>query len=331
DPPLVFEKALVGRDRLPGDIKVVTANGRMATPAGLPLSQVENESIDALRADAAAILREDPDVVFLQEVRHHPAGTHTTGVAEQASVMAHLLGASDVVFIPAVARIDGLHEGYGTAIVLRNGAKFEQVFNGRLTNFDAAVEARSVGVAHVRFANGTDALLEGTHLANDPVKDVALRLHQLHDVGRIADQARATGTATYRDVLTGAEHIVKNLPRRGIIVAGDMNQLQQPTSEVLAQHGLTNVTDVLAGSGRPGAVQRAAEAAGPTAEHHGVYHRIDHVEIDDAFDVVDAGIIKLGGNLVNTGPTDHHFVATLLRRIVDALPKPAARSPFAVA
>jgi len=308
--PAQAGEALVGAKRLPGDVVVGSANLHMGTPAGGSLSNVANESIDALRADAAAILREDPDIVFLQEVRQHIAGTGTKGVAEQASVMAHLLDASDVAFTPAVARIDGLHDGYGTAIVLRKGAKFEDVFNARLTNYDEAVEARSVGVGAVRLANGDRTLVGGTHLANRPQEDIALRVDQLHDIGRIFDDARATGTAAYRDVATGAEHVATGLPKRGQILAGDMNQMQAPTSQVLDKHGLGNIVDKFAKrddvSGR-----RVLDAAAPTAEHQGTYHRIDHVEVDDAFDVVDAGLVKVGDLL--TGPTDHHFVFTQLR------------------
>ncbi|MBC7460285.1 MAG: hypothetical protein H7287_02885 [Thermoleophilia bacterium] len=310
DAPAVAGEALIGAKRMPGDVKVATANLHMGTPAGGALNNVGNESIDALRGDAAAILREDPDVVFLQEVRQHAAGTGTAGVAEQASVMAHLLGASDVVFTPAVARIEGLHEGYGTAIVLRRGAKFEDVFNARLTNHDPAIEARSVGVGHVRFADGNDALVANTHLANRPQEDIALRVEQLHDIGGIVDGARAGGTATYRDVATGAEHTVAGLPTRGVILAGDMNQMQHPTSQVLDQHGLTNIINRFADNPNASA-KRVLEASAPTAEHQGTYHRIDHIEVDDTYDVADAGLAKVG-TLIQ-GDTDHHFVMALLR------------------
>ena len=311
--PAVAGEALIGARRLPGDIKVGTANLHMGAPAGAQLSNVANESIDALRADAAAILREDPDVVFLQEVRHHPMGTGTPGVAEQASVMGHLLGASDVAFTPAVARIEGLHEGYGTAIVLRKGATFDQVFNQRLTNHDPLIEARSIGWGHVKLANGDETLVGGTHLANRPLEDAALRAEQLHDIGGTVASARATGTFAFDDVVDGTRRTATGLPKGGAIVAGDMNQLQAPTSEVLDGYGLTNVSDTLAAKAKtPAAVQRAADSAAPTAEHEGVLHTIDHIEADKAYDVVDAGIVKVG-DLVS-GPTDHHFKFALLRR-----------------
>ncbi|MCW2973606.1 MAG: hypothetical protein JWN72_1879 [Thermoleophilia bacterium] len=310
--PIVAGEALVGVKRLPGDIVVGSANLHMGTPAGESLSNVANESIDAMRADAAAILRERPSIVFLQEVRHHPMGTGTTGVPEQASVMAHLLGASDLIFTPAVPRIDGLHEGYGVAVALLDGAKFKQAGNAAVTNVDAAIEARSVSLGHVVFPNGDEALVEGAHLANRPLEDVGLRVSQLNDIADFGEQARRTGTIEYRDAVTGTKQLMTGVPRRQAIIAGDMNQLQAPTSEVLDQHGFTNTSDVLARNARTNAeVKRAIESASPTAEHEGIPHTIDHIEVDDALDVVDAGIVKVG--TLTAGPTDHHFKFAQLR------------------
>jgi endonuclease/exonuclease/phosphatase family metal-dependent hydrolase len=328
DMPIAAGRPIVALHARADGLKVMTVNIHMGTPSQVGLSDVGNESIDAMRGVAAHVNRENPDLVFVQEVRHRPSGQGLRGVPDQPSVFAHLIGADDMAFTPAVARIEGAHEGYGTAIYARNGAQLGQVHNARLTNWEPGIEERSAGVAEVTLPDGTRLTAIGTHLDhNRPVGDThddfLLRAQQLHDIGGMVDAIRATGSVTYHDVRTGASHLAAGMPSQRFVVAGDFNQQQGVTDQVLHEYGLTHTTDLLRATGTAAATARAVAATQPTSEWNGMLHRIDHIYAS-GFDVADAGLVKSGTSLWD-GPTDHHFPTAALRAAqAGASARPAA-------
>ncbi|MBC7461599.1 MAG: hypothetical protein H7287_09590, partial [Thermoleophilia bacterium] len=237
DPPRTHGAPAVTVTNPLDQIVAMNVNTHMGTPSQVSLSNPANESIDGMRSVAETVLRQDPDIVVMQEVRQHDLFGGSAGVPEQASVWAHLLEATDMSFTPAVSKITGLHEGYGTLTITRKGATIQQSHNPILTNWEPGIEQRSLGVHVVQVPDGRRlSLLEG-HYDNDreklPVLDRILRRAQLHDTGGIVESIRATGSFHYTDAAVGAQHVATGMPRDYILLGADFNHTPKLTDPVL--------------------------------------------------------------------------------------------------
>jgi hypothetical protein len=329
DMPAITPHAAIGVTMLPGDIKVMTVNPHMFVPGGVPLNPVSNEEMGGIRQVAAAVLKEDPDFVVVQELRRRPAGLGLPGIPEQPSVFAHLIGASDMAFTPAVASMPGLHEGYGVAMYARKGAQFTAAVNGRLSNIEEGVERRSVAIVNARLLNGDERTLMGTHFANDDLHrpggnapDQQTRDLQAGDIGSFARQVNETGEVTYQSVVDDSTQHASGFARRGVMAGGDWNQSQAQTDRILRPLGMTHVNDALRASGRPGAAARADAADTHTAWFDGISgppHRVDHWYGDKFVDVVDSGVVEAAPLPSGIPATDHRFSVAVVR----SRPEPA--------
>lgn len=182
----------------------------------------ENQRIDALRDVASYVNSMDPDIVAVQEVNDHT--DKKNGVANQASILFHLLDADDMAFTPALGH-DGNRANkdreYGTATYTRNGYKIEQAHNVDLANKQGQIEDRSAGVMVVAAPTGERTTVVNTHLAAGGDQS-EVRSAQLKSISRIVSSIQKDGSFEYRESITEKNYRASELPD-DVIVMGDLN------------------------------------------------------------------------------------------------------------
>ena len=303
--------------RTSGDgVRIASVNIHMAIPAGQGFD-LSNETLAALRDVARFINGANPDVVLIQELRNRPvaAALQQGGLGDTASLLGRFIDADDMAYTPAITQdpFTTPHEFYGTAIYTRNGFTIEHAVNARLPNSGPEVERRSVGVASVLApdARGRMTVL-GTHLANEPFTDQALRDAQLGAIGTMVDGIRASGGFSYVDAITGEQLVARGFSGERIFLAGDFNQVQALTDPILSGHGLVNVNSALASSGAAGEARAKLADVGTAAvdvskvpgAKPGDLHRID-LAYESGMDVTDVGLGAVQRHEFPGDATDH--------------------------
>lgn len=303
--------------RTTGDgVRIASVNIHMAIPAGQGF-ELSNENVAALRDVARFIKGANPDVVLIQELRNRPvaAALQQGGLGDTASLLGRFIDADDMAYTPAITQdpFTTPHEFYGTAIYTRNGFTIEQAINARLPNSGPQIEQRSVGVASVLApdSRGRTTVL-GTHLANEPFTDQALRDAQLGAIGTMVDGIRANGGFSYVDAITGTQHVASGFSGERIFLAGDFNQVQALTDPILTPYGLMNVNTALAQQGELGKARARLADVGTAAvdvskvsgAKPGDLHRID-LAYASGMDVTDVAIGKVQRHEFDGDATDH--------------------------
>lgn len=295
--------------------RVVTINIHGGVPANKPNRRPADEDIAQLRDVARYVNSIDADVVLVQEVVNHPLMTWPNRVAEQASVLAHLIGADDMAFTPAFESFDGTREG--TAIYTRNGFDLSHAVNIRLPD-GVATQERGAGIAKVVAPDGTAFTVVNTHLAH--LADNALaRSRQLATISKALVDMRDGGDFTYTERLGGKRATAKEFVADRIVLGGDLNASQSnrddaknSPDEILHDAGLVHVNTLLRTSPDPDVRAKLPDANRPTAGDR----RIDHL-YSSGFAAHDATVAKVPSHhLPKKVPvTDHNGV------IADLVPR----------
>ncbi len=295
--------------------RVLTINIHGGTPGDLKDRKAGDEDIAQLRDVARYVNSVDPDVVLVQELRNHPLVTWPGRVAEQASVLYHLMEADDMVFTPAFREFDGTHEG--TAIYTRNGYEIERAVNIELPDGDQTQE-RGAGIAKVVAPDGSDYTFVGTHLAHLKGDDAA-RARQLDTIADVLADLRRGGDFSYRDRDGGREQTATGFPTERIVLGGDLNALQDNADgvrnspdEILGDVGLVHTNTQLRESDDP-AVRANLELA---EQRTSTKRRIDHV-YTSGIGVVDATVAEAPRHELPEGRTvtDHRGIVVDLERV----------------
>lgn len=295
--------------------RVLTINIHGGVRGDLHDRAAGDEDIDQLRDVARYVNSVDPDVVLVQEVVNHPLLTWPGRVAEQASVLSHLIEADDMVFTPAFRQFDGTQEG--TAMFTRNGYSIEHAVNMELPDGEATQE-RGAGVAKVVAPDGTDYTVVGTHLAHKSGDD-ASRALQLDEISDALRDLERDGSFAYRERDGGRERIASGFPTGRIVLGGDLNSLQDNADrirnspdEILGDAGLVHVIDQLRASDDP-----AVRTQVPMADQRtSARRRIDHV-YTRGLDVRDATVAAVRPHELPSDAqvTDHRGVVVDLGRV----------------
>ncbi|MCW2956802.1 MAG: hypothetical protein JWO69_1671 [Thermoleophilia bacterium] len=321
---------------------VVTANVRMLASADKPLNDAANESIEIAREIGAFIVAMNPDVVFMQELRSRPmaAAFRNGGLPEAPSIMAHLMGATDMAFTPAVHQdpFSSLHEFYGTAVYTRNGYSIGKAINGALPTSTSDVERRSVALVEVKqpgLHGDTFSMLE-THTASEErtgrlvnagittgvakakKTDQALRDAQVGAMGVMADDLYNGRPFTVQTALNDNPVPVEGYPSGAVVFGGDINQKQVFTDDVLRHADLRHVNDSLAELSSTTPEKLKQIRRGTAVDLWGADHRIDHI-YERGMQVESVDVVDVPRNeLLKVDTTDHRFVRATLRRAADA-------------
>ncbi|MCW2928624.1 MAG: hypothetical protein JWM86_2592 [Thermoleophilia bacterium] len=299
-------------------IRVASLNIHMSTPSGHSLDPA-NESLLALRDDARWVNAVDPDVLFVQELRNRPVAAALTpdaGLGDSAGTFAHLIGADEMAFTPAIAQdpFRTAHQHYGTAIYVRNGFHIDRAVNARLPTSTPDVELRSVGIADVRAPDARGRITAlGTHLANRPLEDQALRDAQLGAIIDMSRGIRRDGGFGYVGALDGAQGAARGFERERLVLAGDLNQLQGETDRILRPGGFVHANDELAASGPNGGTRARAAQRDTSSLGTPQSHRIDHPYVR-GLQVVDSAVADVAAVEFRRGlPTDHRGLVVDVR------------------
>lgn len=295
--------------------RVVTINIHGGVPGDMKDRNAGDEDIAQLRDVARYVNSVDADVVLVQELRNHPLLTWPGRVAEQASVLSHLMDADDMVFTPAFREFDGTQEG--TAIYTRNGYSIEHAVNVELPDGDATQE-RGAGIAKVVAPDGTDYTVVGTHLAHKST-DEASRTKQLDAISDVLRALQRDGSFTYRDRERGSTQTASGFPTGRIVLGGDLNTHQDNADgvrnspdEILGDAGLVHTNTQLRESDDP-----AIRAQFPGAEQRtSTLRRIDHV-YTRGLDVRDATVAEVPAHELPAGTrvSDHRGIVVDLGRV----------------
>ncbi|MCW2922680.1 MAG: hypothetical protein JWM98_84 [Thermoleophilia bacterium] len=283
--------------------RVLTVNIHAAVPASTSRDKRSDEDIDALRDVAAYVNSVNPDVVMVQEIRDRGV-REAGGITRQASVLAHLMGATDMAFTPGTMKGSG---GSGSGVYTRNGFTIGHAVNADLPN--GSLGNRSAGVASINPPSGAGQPFSviSTHLSNLQTGEAdQVRGQQLTELDRIATALRTGGDFTYTGVADGKRHTAAGFPAGKLMLGGDLNTMQGGTGtrvdsadDRLRGSGLRHANDLLQAKG--GAAARRADD-GPTT---GSNRRIDHVYLE-GFDVTDTAIAAARAReLRGDDPTDH--------------------------
>ena len=288
--------------------RVLTINIHGGVRGDLSERRAGDEDIAQLRDVARYVNSVDPDVVLVQELRNHPLLTWPGRVAEQASVISHLIEADDMVFTPAFREFDGTQEG--TAIYTRNGYTIEHAVNIELPDGDATQE-RGAGIAKVLAPDGTDYTVVGTHLAHKST-DGASRTRQLDEISDVLRDLERDGSFTYRERDGGRQGTTSGFPTERIVLGGDLNSLQDnhdgarnSPDEILGDAGLVHTNDQLREHDDPRVRMELPGAEQRTSTRR----RIDHV-YTRGLEVRDATVTEIPAHELPTGTrvSDHRGI-----------------------
>lgn len=275
--------------------RVVTVNIHGGIPDNQSLNP-KNESISAMRDVASYINAIDADVVMVQEINDRDSKVGGVGVSPMTSVMAHLMGASDMAYTPG----NGADKSRrGTAIYTRNGYTIERAVNAALPGSNDP--PRSAGVAVIQPPGGAPAFTAiSTHLTHRDTRAASeSRRVQLQELQRIAEQIARTGSFSYRSHGDGTQSS-GGFPTDRIVLGGDLNTTQ---------------------GGRNGGIDSADRLLGAAGMRHAndlygrgrVKPRIDHVYAR-GFAATSSALVGIPGVEVRgANPTDHPSYVTDLR------------------
>ncbi len=268
--------------------RAVTINIHGAAPAGKGITP-GNESIQGLRDIAAYVNSIDPDVVMVQEINDRQSKVGDPGLSPVTSVMAHLIGATDMAYTPGAG---GSGSRRGTAIFTRNGFTIEQAHNVDIPDRGDPAR-RSAGVAVVQPPDGRPAFsVISTHMSHMANMAASQRRHdQLAELDRIAGAIRTGGEFSYRSP-GGGQSRAAGFPQDHILLGGDLNTTQggrngklDSADAQLASSGLRHANDLYGrGNVRP---------------------RIDHIYAY-GFGATSSALQGVAANELQSGsPTDH--------------------------
>ncbi len=264
--------------------RVMTINIHAGAPAGK--STGSGQDIDALRDVARYVNAVNPDVVMVQELKGDKKA-----IPEMPSVLAHLIGASDMAFTPAKGNVKK-SERSGTATFTRNGYTIDKAVNVDLPS-EGDTSQRSAGVLAIRPPGGEAFTVVNAHLSHRPsVAASKRRKKQLDLLANIVKSIESTGSFAYTPAGASDAATATGFNQSKIVLGGDLNTTRN------GRNGTIDAADAILGTAN-------LTHTDELDEDDSVKTHIDHIYAH-GFDATWIAQYEIARNELAKGdPTDH--------------------------